>query len=219
MIGVTPVDEALKKKLTDFFKDYSQRKYQRGETIIWAGDEPPGVIFLESGNASQYDISESGQKIVLNIFKPAAFFPMSWAINKTANKYFFEALSNIECRIAPSDAVVNYLRLDSDVAVDLLSRVYRGTDGLLQRVAELMIGTARSRLILELLISAHRFGEVHADGSINLSVKTTELAQRTGMARETVSRELKKLEKEKIITRIRSEIVIKDLAILGDKPY
>lgn len=195
------MDKVLKNILEDFFQGYSLKKYQKGQAIIWAGDEPPGVIFLKAGNAGQYDISENGQKIMLNIFKPPAFFPMSWAINKTKNKYFYEALDNIECYIAPPDDVVNFLKSSPEIAFDLLSRVYRGTDGLLERITELMVGTARSQLLLEILISTYRFGEIKEDGSAELNIKVIHLAQRTGMARETVSRELKKLESEGIIRR------------------
>lgn len=213
------MDKVLESKLTSFFQNYSLKKYKKGQSVIWAGEEPPGIIFLESGNVGQFDISEHGQKIMLNIFKPSAFFPMSWAINKNENLYFFEALTDVRCRIAPASEVVKMLHNNNDITVDLLSRVYRGTDGLLQRIAELMVGTARSRLILELLISANRFGKIDDNGSVRINIKTTELAQRTGLARETISRELKKLEQEKIITHIKSQVTIKDLALLSNPDH
>lgn len=202
------MDIVLKNKLENFFQDYDLKKYQKGQAIIWSGEEPPGVIFLKTGKVGQYDISENGQKIMLNIFKPPAFFPMSWAINKTENKYFFEALDDIECQIAPPDEVVKFLHSTPELVFDLLSRVYRGTDGLLERITELMVGTARSQLLLEILISTYRFGEIKKDGSAELNIKVIHLAQRTGMARETVSRELKKLESEKIIERNKDLIKI-----------
>lgn len=210
------MDKMLDNKLNNFFQIYNLKKYKKGQSVIWAGEEPPGIIFLETGNVGQYDIAESGQKIMLNIFKPGSFFPMSWAINKNENLYFFEALTDLECRIAPVAEVVELLKTNSDITIDLLSRVYRGTDGLLKRIAELMVGTARTRLTLELLISANRFGKINDDGSVRINTKTTELAQRTGLARETISRELKKLEQEKIISHIKSQIIIKDLALLGN---
>lgn len=217
MIRITLMNQVLENKLEDFFQGYSLKKYRKGQPIIWAGDEPPGVIYLVTGSVGQYDISENGQKIMLNIFKPPAFFPMSWAINKTKNKYFYEALDDIKCHIAPSDDAVKFLRLNPDLIFDLLSRVYRGTDGLLERMAELMAGTARSQLLLEILISTYRFGEIKRDGSAELSVKVIHLAQRTGMARETVSRELKKLEAEKVIERHKDVIKISDINTIHKK--
>lgn len=213
------MDEKLKNKLEIFFRDYDLKKYQKGQTIIWSGDEPPGVIFLKAGKVGQYDISEKGQKFILNIFKPPAFFPMSWAINKNENKFFFEALDEVECHIAPPDEVVKFLHSNPDIILDLLGRVYRGTDGLLEKISELMVGTVRSQLLLEILISTYRFGNIKEDGSAELNIKVIQLAQRTGMARETVSRELKKLESENIIERKKDLIKISNINNINKNSY
>lgn len=205
------MDDSIIEKLTNFAKAYPAKKFSKGHTIIWSNEEPPGVIFLRKGNVGQYDISDDGQKLVLNIFKPPAFFPMSWAINRYENKYFFEGLSDIECHIAPADEVVEFLKSNNDVTLNLLSRVYRGTDGLLEKLSELMAGTAKSKLLLEILISTHRFGKIYDDGSAQLTIRVTQLSERTGLARETVSRELKKLESEKIITRSKAMIKINNI--------
>lgn len=186
--------------------------------MIWHGENPPGVFYLRSGTVGQYDTNKNGQKIMLNIFKPSAFFPMSWAINHTPNLYFFEALSDIECQIAPAEHVVDFLRLNPDVTFDLLGRAYKGTDGLLKRLNEAMIGTAKSRLMLELSISLYRFGELNADGSRTLQIKTTDLATRTGMSRETISRELKKLTEQKIIATHNGHITVQHMDMLDDRP-
>jgi CRP/FNR family transcriptional regulator, anaerobic regulatory protein len=202
------MDTKLENQLNNFFAHYPLRTFTKGEIIIWAGDEPKGIVYLIKGCVSQYDISDAGQKFSLNIFKPPAFFPMSWALNKTPNKYFFEAIENVKCRIAPAEDVIDLLKSNSEISLDLLSRVYKGTDGMLQRISQLMVGSASSQLFLEIVISALRFGQIDENGSHNISIKTTELAERTGMARETISRELKKLEDQKLITRKKGFIII-----------
>lgn len=205
------MNKIITDKLTSFFENFPVIKYKKGEAIIWPHESPKGVIFLLEGNVGQYAITDDGQKIILNIFKPGAFFPMSHVINESKNKYFFEALSDIKCRIAPPGTVLDFLRDNPDVMLDLLSRVYRGTDGLLKRIAELTAGSAKSRLGLELIISCLRFGHQNDNGSYTLRVKTTELADRTGMARETISRELRELERLTIIKREAKQITIEDI--------
>jgi len=44
-------------------------------------------------------------------------------------------------------------------------RVYSGTDGLIGRLAHLMAGTARSRVLYELLIECRRFGQPRGMGA------------------------------------------------------
>lgn len=197
-----------------FFAQYRERNYQKGRLLASAGENPTGVFYLTSGHVTQYDITPSGNVVVVNVFKPGAFFPMSWAINKQANQYFFEAASDVAVRVAPAEEVVQFVRTHPDVLFDLLTRVYKGVDGVLRRVVHLMGGTAKSRLIFEIINAAGRFGESQPDGSILLSLTEGDLAQRTGLARETVNRIIQQLKTAKIITVTPGGLVIHHLSAL-----
>lgn len=195
-----------------FFSAYPVKSVAKGQILISAHDEPEHIIQLVDGRVKQYDISHRGDEVVLNIFKPPAYFPMSYAINRLPNQYFFEAETDLKVRLVPLDEAVGFVRKYPEVAFDLLSRVYRGLDGLLGRLAHLMAGTARSRVLYELLIEARRFGE--PNGAVDLN--ETDIAARAGLARETVSREMVKLKDEGLITVSKNRITIlniDDLAI------
>lgn len=195
-------------KLTKHFSKYELKKYAKGKLITLASQEPAGISLLVSGLVEQYDITPEGNKLTVNVFKPPAFFPMSWAINKTPNAYFYGALTDVQLRQADADETVAFLKANPDVMFDLLSRVYKGTDALLRRLMLAASGIAASRLIFELLIEAYRFGVVNDDGTVSVKVKQSVLAARSGLARETVSRELHKLEQESLVSRTKQDIVI-----------
>jgi len=185
-------------KVEDFFSRYPLKHYKKGQILVYGGDDPAGVIYLVSGEVRQYDITNSGDEIVVNVFKPSTFFPMSWAMNKTPNDYFFEAGSDVSLRIAPAGEAVKFLKENPDVTFDLLSRVYKGLDGLLSRMKYLMKGSARSRTILELLIESQRFGKKQNGGYL-LELSEAEFAARSGLTRETISRELHSLQEKGIV--------------------
>lgn len=206
--------QPVAKKVEQFFAAYPQCVFAKGQMIIQAGEEPAGIFFIEEGRVSQYDISGSGTEAVVNVFKPSAFFPMSWAINKTPNQYFYEAATRVYARRAPAGEVVAFLRREPDVLLDLLSRVYRGADGLLRRLAHLMGGDARSRLLFELLNAAHRFGRQAEDGVITIPLKEGDLAKHSGLARETVNRVIQQLKTAGLVAVKPSGVVIKDIAKL-----
>lgn len=195
-------------KLTKHFSKSELKKYTKGTVITLADQEPQGISLLVSGLVEQYDITPEGNKLTVNVYKPPAFFPMSWAINKTPNAYFFSALTDVKLKQADADETVAFLKDNPDVMFDLLSRVYKGTDALLRRLMLAASGIAASRLIFELLIEAYRFGVVNDDGTVLVKVKQSVLAARSGLARETVSRELHKLEQENLIIRTKQEITI-----------
>lgn len=193
------MNQRILDKLNDHFSNSDVKAYAKGKLITLANQEPDGVSFLLEGIVEQYDITPEGNKITVNIFKPPAFFPMSWAINKTPNTYFYAALTDIKVKQADADNTVAFLQRNPDVLFDLLCRVYKGTDALLKRLVLAASGIASSRLIFELLIEAYRFGVDTDKTKKIIKVKHGNLAARSGLARETVSRELHKLEKDHLI--------------------
>jgi len=66
---------------------------------------------------------------------------------------------------------------------------------------------ASSRLLHILTIQAARFGVPSVEGTV-LTITEAELAEHTGLARETVSRELKKLKNDNILSLSRGKIVL-----------
>jgi len=208
------MDPSVANKIEQFFAAYTLRTLGQDEVLIQAGDDPDGVTYLVSGQVRQCEISDKGNKLVLNTFKPPAFFPMSWALNKTPNQFFFEAATPVTYRQAPAEDVVRFLESNPDVLLDLLRRVYKGTDGLLQRMANLMDGTAQRRILFELLVLCRRFSEQAPDGSYAITIRESELAQNAGLSRETVSRELQKLKAEGMLETRRNTVVIKSMHLL-----
>lgn len=202
-----------------FFTAYPKRSYDKGEVLIQAGQAPPGIFYLIEGRVGQYDIDQAGDKLILNVFKAGAFFPMSWALNRAENRHFFEALETARVHLCPADEAVDFLQTNPAVMQDLLKRVYRGTDGLLRRVAQLMGGSARSRTIYELYVAGYRFGSPGANGSLDLHLSETELATMAGLARETFNRELQKLKSEGHVKVAPKRITIQDIDALEKLLY
>jgi CRP-like cAMP-binding protein len=202
------MNQSVLDKLNELFSISNIIEYRKGEIITFANQDPEGISLLLDGVVEQYDITPEGNTITVNIFKPPAFFPMSWAINKTTNTYFFAAVTDVKVKRLDSDKVVLFLKNNPDVTFDLLSRVYRGTDALLKRLVLAASGIASSRLIFELLIEAYRFG-IDQDGNKTLiKVRQSNLAARSGLARETVSREIHKLKANGTVIITKEGIVL-----------
>lgn len=210
------MDDSISQKLEDFFKRHKYQVYKKGEILIRVDEDPEGVFYLTGGTVKEYAISKKGEELVVNVFKPISFFPMSWAINQTPNTYYYEALEEIEVWKAPRKETVDFIKSNTDVLFNLMSRVYKGTDGILMRMVYLMSGEAYSRVITELLITAKRFGK--QEGRIvRLHVSEKDIANQAGVARETVSREIKILKDKGLVTFKKNELVIKNISDLEDE--
>lgn len=209
--------EEVSTKIEKFFDQYKLKHYSKGQILILDGEGGDYVYHLIEGKVKQYDVTYRGDEIILNIFKPPAFFPMSLAINKVRNPYIYEAETDVDLKRAPAEDAVKFIKKNPDVLYNLLSRVYLGADGMLGRMSHLMASSARSRLIYELILECRRFGALQDDGSYRLEVNEKDMGSRAGLSRETVNREVHKLKEEDMITVSRTSVVVKNLSALEKK--
>lgn len=151
------MEDQISQKLDIFFNKYTLVTGKKGDIFIHAEEPPAGIFYLKKGLIRQYVVTQKGEEITVNIFRPASFFPMMWAINKTSNKFYFEAISDVELWRAPSEDVVQFIKNEPDVMYDLLARLYKGLDGLLGRMTHLMSGNARAKVIFTILNMRDRF--------------------------------------------------------------
>lgn len=206
-------------QVAEYFAAFPLRRYRTGEVVILADTPAPlPVYYLQSGMIGQYDVTPGGNRVMCNVFKEGAFFPMSNALNDQPSAYFFEAMTSCEVRVAPSDQVKSWLNREPAIMLDLLARVYRGTDGLIGRMTELMAGTARSRVNFELGILTARFGEALSEGRFFLKITEAQLAAHTGLARETVSRELSALKKSGVVKLERGGLTVDPAQLDRNQP-
>lgn len=208
------MDGQVFEKLEKFFGQFRVKTFKKGEVLIRADEPPRAVYFLKDGLVKMYIITKKGDELLLNIFKAPSFFPMSWAINDTKNNYYYEAMVESQVVVAPRNKVVEFIKQNNDVLYDLLGRTYRGVDGLLTRMSYVMSGEAYSRLISEIIIQARRFGVKEKNGSVVFKISEKDLAEETGMTRETVSRELKILKQKKLVALDKKMLTIKHFNLL-----
>jgi len=201
------VDPTARQRIEGFFAAFQSRKYGKDHILISPFDRTIDVYHLVSGQVREYDISDQGDKVVVNLFQPPAFFPISIAVNQSVNRYYFETVGEVMIRRAPAEEVVRFLKTNPDIVYDLLKRVFLGTDVMQRRMVHAMSSTARIRVLYELWLDARRLGEKQADGTLLVPIRVYELAARTGLTRETASRELAKLLSLGIKNSLRGVIV------------
>lgn len=195
-----------------FYQQFITRNYKKGEMLIRSDDDPQGIFCLTKGYVRQYTISPSGNELSLHILKPISYFPMVWAINGTPNVYFFEALTAVEVGRAPREQVVNFIKDKPTLLFALMSELLEDYAETLKRVEHLVFSDAYRRVISILVYIAKRFGEAHKNGIIvHHRFTQADIATLVGVARETASIELFKLEKKGLIKYIDHSILFENI--------
>lgn len=203
-------------ELEDFYKQFTIRYYKKSEMLIRADDDPQGIFFLKKGYVRQYTISKTGFELSLHILKPISYFPMVWAINGTPNVYFFEALTPVEVGRAPREQVVNFIKDKPTIIFELMSELLEDYAETLTRVEHLVFSDAYRRVISVMLYISKHFGEEYGKGTIvHHRFTQQDIATLVGVARETASNEMIKLEKKGLVKYIDHSILFEDLQKLN----
>lgn len=207
------MDKQIQAKVKQLYNRFPARSWHAGQLLVQADDDPSGVYFIEKGSVRQYTIDYRGEEIVVNTFHEGSFFPMSWALNRTNNQFYFDTVEDSVLRCAPRKDIIAFLNQNSDVAMDLLERVYSGVDGVLMRMVHLMSSSAYVRVLYELILQTKRL-HVQDDKNVTLPMSELELGTYCGLARETVSREFKKLKDKSLLIVNARRIIVPDVTAL-----
>lgn len=200
------------KEFETFYKQFVTRNYKKGEMLIRADDDPQGIFCLKKGYVRQYTISKNGFELTLHILRPVSYFPMVWAVNGTPNVYYFEALTPVEVGRAPREEVVNFIKDKPTIIFELLSELIEDYAESLTRIEHLVFSDAYRRVISVLLYIGKHFGKIE-NKSIIVKHRFTQqdIATLVGVARETASNELSKLEKKGLIKYLDHSMVFNNM--------
>lgn len=205
------VETDIKAKIEKFFTQFQLRIYKKGEIILQPEDKHGG-FFLKEGYVREYGISSQGVEVGLHIFMPHSYFPMVLIIADIPNRYYYEALTDVQMYNAPKDKIMRFLGKNPEVLLDLTKRVLIGLDKLTSRVEYLSYAKAYQRVVSILLYLARHFGEEN-NKKVNIKIKFSHeiIASLAGVTRETASREWEKLERNKLIAYKNQYIVINNI--------
>lgn len=207
------MDKKKIKEFEEFYKQFKVRHYKKGEMLIRADDDPQGIFCLIKGYIRQYTISKTGFELTLHILKPTTYFPIVWAVNGTPNVYYFEALTPVEVGRAPRDQVVNFIKDKPTIIFELLSALIEDYAESLTRIEHLVFSDAHRRVISVLLYIAKHFGEKSRKGIIvHHRFTQQDIATLVGVARETASNEMIKLEKKGFLNTLITQFCLKTLS-------
>lgn len=215
--------EGTQQKVQQFFEQFPQVSLQEADRLLSAGQEVRSIFYLESGVVQMVALTKLGDKNIVTLFKPGSFFPLIWGLTQKPNPYDFEALTEVKLRKAPAKQVAQFLQTNVDVTFSLALRLMSGLEGLSQKVQQATHGSSRTRLVQLLVTMVYRFGEPRAKAGeekgagevvLPLHIRHAHLAEMSGLSRETVTRQMALLKKEKLISVQKRRYVVANLSRL-----
>lgn len=190
-----------------------RKKYRKNALIFSAGDEARGFFFLLSGEVRVYRMDEKGREVELVRLKPGDFFGEAIAFASGLFPAFARAVRDSETLFFEKDVVFRELGHNPALAKFFLNLLARKCLVLNERIEALSLQTVRQRLAQYLLsrCSGNR------NCLVELSLKKAELARLLGTASETLSRNLRAMQKDGLIEVHGRRIQVKNCSALREE--
>lgn len=184
-----------------FLKNGAQCSYKQGDVVVDCGRFPTHVFYLENGYIKASVLTPRGNEHLLIFYKPGEIFPARWAFTEIKGNAFYTAVTPVVVRKVPKQVFQDYLLSRPGELLEAVKYTTMIMDVFVNRVNDMAHLTAYLRIIGRLLSLAERFGTPDGEGVlINLPLTHHDLASTIAMTRETVSREMSKLESQGLIT-------------------
>lgn len=189
--------------LKHFFKD---------EIIIQGDEKPEGVYLIESGYVKAYSISPLGQQNLLLIHGAAEIMPLPWALDGPQKVgIFYEAMSEVSALRTSKDNLRSAMGHNAWLAEQILRQLVNTFTVYAQRIQNLGYRLPRERAIACLLDLSTRFGRRSGnDILIEAPITHQDIADSTNMTRETASRALELLFKDRLVSQKDHFFIIKN---------
>lgn len=206
------MEPEIQKLLHSFFDKFELKSFAKGTIIIKPSNDR--IFFLTKGIVKMFSVSKQKNELTLNIYKAYSLFPISLIFN-IQNKYAFKSLTETQGYFTPKKDFAKFTIKNPTVLFDLLKRVYQGLNGFFVLSEALLSGDAFYRVLTQLIIYARRFGQKNQNTiTFDWHLTHHQLASQTGLARESVTRQIKKLQDKGLVGYSGKKLFIYDLSKL-----
>lgn len=196
---------------TFFRSNGTKTKFAKGAVLVDCNEIPSGIYYLEEGYVKAYCLTERGHEHVHIIYKPGEIFPARWSFSSIKGDLTYEAMNDVTAWKAEKTDFTKFLHKDNkflDLALEYSNTIL---DVFVNRVNDLEHMNAFLRVASRLVTMSKRFGKV-VDGGVLIQAPVTQqdIASSLALSRESVSREISKLEQQDIIRYVDQLIFIVD---------
>lgn len=212
---------ALFRDLNDFELDKIaeisiSRVWSKNSHVFMQGDPIENVYFINEGKIKIYKSDINGREQIVNILKKGEMFPHVGFFRNGGYPAFAEVLEPSNLAVVPIDQFEKVLVENPGLSIKVFKVLGEKIVDLQERLEAQVLNTTYEQIIKLLIRLANMHGIKNDNGIVLLKAEFTnrDLANMIGTTRETVSRTLTKMKKDKLIKTDDNGNMILDLDVL-----
>jgi CRP-like cAMP-binding protein len=188
--------------------------FKKGEMVMRPHDETNNIYAIINGLAKVYNVDVRKSEYISVIYGPGDFYPLAWLIDQSRPPIYFQAMTDCQMHVVPRKIFQRHINENIELSNSFTHRVVEQFAYYASTVNNLGLKYGRERLCYKLLVLGSKFG-VDDDGTVVIPhISHSDLGATINMTRETVNKEISKLEKLGVLEYNRKNIVLKDMNYL-----
>jgi len=188
-VGVTDSD------LDDLTRIARQQKYAKDQMVFSEGEEATGFFIPLEGKVKIYKLSPEGRERVLRIAHPGRTFAEAAIFDVGVFPAYAQAIEPTVLLFFPKQAVLDLLHCNAQLAINMVGGLSRILREMMDHMESLTFKDVPSRLA-RYLLDLSDMKQRH----VRLPVSKAQLASNLNTAGETLSRTLRKMSDDELIT-------------------
>ena len=193
------------------------KNYDKDMILHHQGDVNHHVCFILSGRAFSTAFSENGDETWVAEYSVGEFMGCEALFDANPTRFQLVAKTPLTGLLFSRDSFLSLMNKYPELNNVVLSDLTRQIQNFTQQALEANSLSVHGRIAAELLRQAKPIGREPGTYIIRPTPVFSELAQRLGSSRETVSRAVSKMVKKNILERRTGALVVPDLLALEDQ--
>ena len=193
-----------------------ERRYKKNMIIFMEGEPGEGFHYIKSGKVKIVQMAPDGREHIINILGPGEVFAEVLLFNRGPYPATSVALEDSVIGIIKNSDLENVVTGNSHIALHIIRVMSKKLIHAQMKIRTLALSDTLSRTAQILVRLSQQYGRP-VTGGVQIAVDMTrqDLANLVGTTRETVSRVLSSMKKDKVIDFAEQQIIILDEKRLG----
>lgn len=196
------------------FQHAREKKFPKNQIICYQGDPLTSVHLVREGYIKTYTILDSGDTRTMFILGPGDIFPIAFSLTLDWNnfqvRYFYQSLTDSVLELLDQEQFRKLVDSDPKMTSVYMSYISASNHAIMRQLEAMKNKTAKDKILLLLPYLVDKLGVQIRPHTYKLNLKLShqEIADLSGITRETTTALLKDLEKEGIIKQQRNTWII-----------
>lgn len=210
------------KHVDELFAGSRARTYPKNQLIHYQGDPLSHIYLIRDGFIKAYTILDSGDTRTILVLGPGDIFPLSFSSSMDwtnySIRYFYQTLCDTEVLVLPSEALKEKIDTDPEMLGTYMTYLSASNEAIMTQLEVMKNKKAidKVEMLLPYLIS--KAGKKIKPDVYELQLKMShqEIADLSGVTRETTTTLIKELETKGVIDQSHGRWIINTKKLAAD---